>query len=109
EQCGKTSYFCSAHCLGRFRKDPEHFLAAIPVTPPASSSMRVLTQIGSAPAEATRTPAAQADERHYVCPMCPEVRQVGPGPCPTCGMALEPESPLPTTKVEYTCPMHPEI
>src|SRR4029077_5466360 len=53
--------------------------------------------------------AEQADERYYICPMCPEVRQVGPGPCPSCGMALEPESPFPTTKVEYTCPMHPEV
>src|SRR6266404_1580281 len=42
--------------------------------------------------------------------MCAEVRQVGPGPCPKCGMALEPESPeLPATKTEWTCPMHPEI
>src|SRR5271166_11400 len=42
--------------------------------------------------------------------MCREVRQVGPGPCPKCGMALDPESPkLGATKTEYTCPMHPEI
>ncbi len=42
--------------------------------------------------------------------MCPEVRQIGPGPCPKCGMALEPELPaLAATKAEYTCPMHPEI
>ena len=27
----------------------------------------------------------------YVCPMHPEVRQKGPGACPKCGMALEPE------------------
>src|SRR5690606_13893558 len=27
----------------------------------------------------------------YTCPMHPEVRQVGPGTCPICGMALEPE------------------
>jgi len=40
--------------------------------------------------------------------MCPEVRQKGPGPCPKCGMALEPESPI-AAKTEYTCPMHPEI
>ena len=42
--------------------------------------------------------------------MHPEVRQIGPGACPKCGMALEPESPAPSTeRVEYTCPMHPEI
>jgi Cu+-exporting ATPase len=29
----------------------------------------------------------------YTCPMHPEVRQVGPGNCPKCGMALEPEMP----------------
>ena len=27
----------------------------------------------------------------YTCPMHPEIRQVGPGSCPICGMALEPE------------------
>jgi Cu+-exporting ATPase len=42
--------------------------------------------------------------------MCPEVRQIGPGPCPKCGMALDPESPTAMpTKTEFTCPMHPEI
>ncbi|MFP3940949.1 MAG: copper-transporting P-type ATPase, partial [Thermoanaerobaculia bacterium] len=36
--------------------------------------------------------------------------QEGPGDCPKCGMALEPETPTaPATKVEYTCPMHPEV
>ncbi len=29
----------------------------------------------------------------YTCPMHPEVRQEGPGTCPKCGMALEPEMP----------------
>ena len=28
----------------------------------------------------------------YTCPMHPEVRQIGPGSCPICGMALEPEA-----------------
>ncbi len=28
----------------------------------------------------------------YICPMHPEVRQAGPGACPICGMALEPEA-----------------
>ncbi|HET9700695.1 MAG TPA: copper-translocating P-type ATPase [Burkholderiales bacterium] len=38
-----------------------------------------------------------------------EVRQPGPGSCPKCGMALEPESPAPAVRTEYVCPMHPEI
>ncbi|WP_198007389.1 heavy metal-binding domain-containing protein [Nitrococcus mobilis] len=41
------------------------------------------------------------------CPTDPEVRQQGPGDCPKCGMALEPETPQ--RRVEYTCPMHPEV
>ena len=44
----------------------------------------------------------------HTCPMHPEVRQQGPGDCPDCGMALEPETPQ-TARVEYTCPMHPEV
>jgi Cu+-exporting ATPase len=27
----------------------------------------------------------------FICPMHPQIRQVGPGSCPICGMALEPE------------------
>jgi P-type Cu+ transporter len=27
----------------------------------------------------------------YICPMHPDVRQAGPGKCPSCGMALLPE------------------
>ena len=45
----------------------------------------------------------------YVCPMCPEVRENTPGACPSCGMALEPDVPVASTRTEYTCPMHPEI
>ncbi|MGH9716542.1 MAG: heavy metal translocating P-type ATPase [Candidatus Acidiferrales bacterium] len=46
----------------------------------------------------------------YVCPMDSDVRANEPGPCPKCGMALEPEVPqAPATRVEYTCPMHPEV
>ncbi len=45
----------------------------------------------------------------YTCPMHPDVRQEGPGTCPDCGMALEPEAPVTATVTRYTCPMHPEI
>jgi Cu+-exporting ATPase len=66
-----------------------------------------LVQLGSAQ---TATLSTAKAESAYVCPMDPEVRTSRPGPCPKCGMALEPEVPLaPATRVEYTCPMHPEI
>src|SRR5262249_41931462 len=46
----------------------------------------------------------------YTCPMHPDLRQLGPGSCPDCGMALERAEPLPeATKTEYVCPMHPQI
>jgi P-type Cu+ transporter len=43
--------------------------------------------------------------------MDPEVRQLGPGSCPKCGMTLEPVSvaPMLPSKTEYVCPMHPEV
>jgi len=47
--------------------------------------------------------------QEYTCPMHPEVRQPGPGPCPKCGMALEPVSLASAMKTEWTCPMHPQI
>jgi len=46
----------------------------------------------------------------YTCPMHPEIRRPGPGTCPKCGMALEPEQPTaPVVRTEYVCPMHPQI
>jgi Cu+-exporting ATPase len=85
---GQTYYFCSQICLERFRATPEAILVE----------------------RAAATSATAADmEREYTCPMDPEVRQNGPGPCPKCGMALEPVDVAPVTKTEWTCPMHPEI
>lgn len=66
---GTTYYFCNPRCLERFRADPRKYLS------------------GQAEAPAPPTGA------WYTCPMDPEVRQHGPGPCPKCGMALEPELP----------------
>ena len=46
----------------------------------------------------------------YTCPMHPEVLSPKPGPCPKCGMALEPTRPIRRTEhIQYTCPMHPQI
>jgi len=49
--------------------------------------------------------------RQYTCPMHPEVVHEGPGTCPKCGMALEPNEPAPPSPQwpEYVCPMHPEV
>ncbi len=69
---GKTYHFCSKGCVAKFEADPEKYLhpAAKPEPMP---------------------PLASADSNvEYTCPMHPEVRQIGPGACPKCGMALEP-------------------
>src|SRR4051812_10628072 len=70
---GRTYYFCSLHCLTKFKDDPRHYLHK----GPDSSAM------------APPTPAA-GDKVEYVCPMDPEVVLDHPAPCPVCGMALEP-------------------
>jgi Cu+-exporting ATPase len=67
--------FCGARCRERFQADPESFLKPKP------------EQAVTAPKR--QEPAAAGTI--YTCPMDPEIRQVGPGTCPICGMALEPE------------------
>ena len=101
---GQTYYFCSPHCLTRFKEDPEKFLAQQRHGQHGGHSHGG----GDAPERSSRT--AEAAAGAYVCPMDPEVRESKPGACPKCGMALEPESlGVPQTRVEYVCPMHPEI
>jgi Cu+-exporting ATPase len=89
EHAGKTYYFCSKSCAGRFSDDPEKFLAAS-----GTGGMNH----GPAPSEhgpmhhTVSAASRGADEKQvrYTCPMHPEIVQVGPGTCPICGMALEP-------------------
>src|SRR4051794_31939163 len=65
---GETYHFCSAGCRTKFAADPASYL------------------------ERDSKPKAEVPEGTiYTCPMHPEIRQVGPGSCPICGMALEPE------------------
>ena len=68
EHAGHTHYFCNPKCLARFTAEPARYLK---------------------PAEAVNRPDA-APGTVFTCPMHPEIRQVGPGSCPICGMALEP-------------------
>lgn len=69
EYKGKTYHFCSEGCLEDFRNSPDEYL--------------------DEEAKARKAAAAPKDAV-YTCPMHPEIRQIGPGSCPICGMALEP-------------------
>jgi Cu+-exporting ATPase len=100
---GKNFYFCCQGCADKFAADPGQYLDQ-PQAP-------TLVQLGG---NKRAIPEAQAkapkiETGAYVCPMCPEVRESRPVPCPKCGMALEPEVPQAATRTEYTCPMHPQI
>jgi Cu+-exporting ATPase len=67
EHGGRTYYFCNPRCREKFIADPLKYLAGddAPAAPVAPGTI-------------------------YTCPMHPEIRQIGPGSCPICGMALEP-------------------
>ncbi len=65
---GSTYYFCSPGCKQKFDANPAAYVGEAPKPRPAAPAGTI-----------------------YTCPMHPEVRQEGPGTCPKCGMALEPE------------------
>ena len=88
---GTTYYFCNPRCLAKFSADPEHYLKSPPPPRPAAKPTPAAATTPTAPAESAPPPGPAATA--YICPMCPEVRATVPGPCPTCGMALEPEIP----------------
>jgi len=92
EHGGKTYYFCSPGCATKFREAPEKYLQ------PKEN------------AAGSPDPAASLKPDGYTCPMHPEVHKDGPGACPKCGMALEPETmTAPASRTQYTCPMHHQI
>ena len=64
---GETFHFCSAGCQTKFAADPQKYL------------------------DDSKPKAAVPEGTIYTCPMHPQIRKVGPGSCPICGMALEPE------------------
>lgn len=115
EHMGSTHYFCCAGCAQKFQADPEKYLkpkpAALVTLGSPQSATPALTNIGGVaqPAPAPSSPKGTLSSAVYVCPMCPEVQEAKPGPCPSCGMALETETPIAASRTEYTCPMHPEI
>ncbi len=68
---GSDYHFCSSRCRERFVADPVKYLS------PSTTAAAVPAPTGTI----------------YTCPMHPQIRQQGPGTCPICGMALEPEMP----------------
>jgi Cu+-exporting ATPase len=106
EYRGKTYYFCSSHCLRKFREHPEGFLNKL-AEPLATQPIGIGRAANGSPGALT-TPGP--DTSAHTCPMHPEIRQNKPGSCPTCGMELERVMQQTEAKqVEYTCPMHPQI
>lgn len=103
EHAGHTYHFCNPKCRERFAAEPEKYLATAEAAP-ASQARPKAAALVTAPV----TPA-RATGVTYVCPMDPDVRSDRPGPCPKCGMALEPEQPQLATRTDWVCPMHPEI
>ena len=106
EYSGQKYFFCCAPCLDKFLSHPQGYL-----NQPAAPNLVMLGSLSAAAsqsegqkpkAEGLKTEARgpNSDARSYVCPMCPEVREAKLGACPSCGMALEPETPLPTTRTE---------
>jgi Cu+-exporting ATPase len=66
----KPYFFCSAGCHDKFVADPPRY---------AKHEGKAVTHAASAP-----------EGTIYTCPMHPQIRQVGPGNCPICGLTLEP-------------------
>lgn len=75
--------FCSVGCQAKFTADPQKYLQKAQ----AHAQPDAIRNRGSDALDAV------VQGTIYTCPMHPEVRKVGPGSCPKCGMALEPETP----------------
>jgi Cu+-exporting ATPase len=74
---GEIFHFCSAGCRTKFAADPKKYFDK--------------KYLDKTKPQAKASHADVPEGAIYTCPMHPEIRQVGPGSCPICGMALEPE------------------
>lgn len=92
---GQDFFFCSGHCKTKFDTSPASFIGQ---TEEAKSCHMRDADDGHGhgvparhpPKSGAKTATANNDALYYTCPMHPEIKQVGPGTCPICGMALEP-------------------
>ena len=70
----QTFYFCSVHCLNKFKSNPNSFLSSVETVPQKMQLEKIISK--------------RADAK-FTCPMHPEISSDKPGNCPKCGMALE--------------------
>jgi Cu+-exporting ATPase len=102
---GKTYHFCSKGCVAKFTADPETYLAGArePMQPApvlqigglkkssvSSHQSSVTSPEPRVASSESRVPSPEPQAAKWTCPMDPEVVSDRPGPCPKCGMALEP-------------------
>jgi P-type Cu+ transporter len=105
EFAGQAYFFCCPRCKAKFDADPERYLAPGATPEPmhgnaaAAPAATATVSFGAklpprAGREAAGPPpalaAAALGATEWICPMDPEVKSDKPGPCPKCGMALEP-------------------
>jgi len=96
EHEGHTFWFCSSGCRAKFSADPARYL--VPAGVASAKAAQGDTEASPPPQAATshahvaspQTSTVAAGVAEWTCPMHPEVIRPGPGPCPKCGMALEP-------------------
>ena len=77
---GEDFFFCSSHCHRKFSKNPDQYI----------KNEIGKGEMGTCCAKPERGSAFTPQNAVYTCPMHPEIKQIGPGSCPICGMALEP-------------------
>lgn len=78
----KDYYFCSEHCLVKFKESPQKYLSKSNENSYCADKELCYVDI--------KTPDKKNKHIQYTCPMHPEIIQDRPGSCPKCGMALEP-------------------
>jgi P-type Cu+ transporter len=91
--------FCSGSCRTKFVGDPSRYISKESATTAKGEScctagMRMPSHAHQHGGEHEQATALAKQGAIYTCPMHPEIRQIGPGSCPICGMALEPETPF---------------
>jgi Cu+-exporting ATPase len=79
-----TYYFCSPSCLAKFQADPGKVVDRPKLPNPPETAPTVQSK--------ATTASPQAGKAQWTCPMHPQIVRDGPGSCPICGMALEPQN-----------------